>query len=237
VPRSGGGLKRWGGWGPFLSRGVHPVDINAYSDGTGFLADLAYKTRRLVEESASQEGLGRFAKAVTFDTETLTSLRSEPGPDEGKAYNLVRGLRAETDENTAMAVVLLSLRERAERILKNLEERKATGLAAMDELAELAAEKGEMMRAAQESGLTDTGFAIFWTVRNDSALETSQIDPYLLAREVEALVTRFPNWAENSDEGRRLRLGMYKPLLALSADDRARIVDEMFQTLVRADQP
>src|ERR1700688_1231452 len=114
---------------------------NAYSDGTSFLADLAYKTRRLVEEAATQQGLGRFAKAVTFDTETLTSLRSEEGSDEGKAYNLVRGLRAETEENTAIAVVLQSLRERAERVLKRLEERKVTGLAAIDELTSLYAEE------------------------------------------------------------------------------------------------
>jgi hypothetical protein len=44
---------------------------NAYADRTGFVADLAYKTRRLVEGSATQEGLGRLTKTVTFDVKTL----------------------------------------------------------------------------------------------------------------------------------------------------------------------
>lgn len=44
---------------------------NAYAEKVGFVADLAYKTRRLIEESAEQQGLGRLTKSVTFDTATL----------------------------------------------------------------------------------------------------------------------------------------------------------------------
>jgi type I restriction enzyme, R subunit len=57
---------------------------NAYADRIGYVADLAYKTRRLVEESATQEGLGRLTKTVTFDVKTLEGLRGEPGSDEGR---------------------------------------------------------------------------------------------------------------------------------------------------------
>jgi type I restriction enzyme R subunit len=68
---------------------------NAYAETSGFIADLAYKTQRLLQESASQEDLGRFSKSITFDSESLSALRDEDGPDEGKVYNLVRGLRDE----------------------------------------------------------------------------------------------------------------------------------------------
>ena len=52
---------------------------NAYADHVGFVADLAYKTRRLVEENATQEGLGRLTKSVTFDVKTLEALRGDKG--------------------------------------------------------------------------------------------------------------------------------------------------------------
>ena len=52
---------------------------NAYAPQVGYIADLAYKTRRLVEEEASQEGLGRLTKTVTFDVKTLEGLRNERG--------------------------------------------------------------------------------------------------------------------------------------------------------------
>ena len=115
---------------------------NAYADKVGFVADLAYKTKRLVEQSAAQEGLGRLTKSVTFDVKTLDALRGDKGSDEGKVFNLVRGLQKEIDEDPNAAAVLQPLKDRAERILKDLENRTTTGLAAMDLLAALAAEKG-----------------------------------------------------------------------------------------------
>src|SRR5208337_3949908 len=47
----------------------------AYSDSPTFVADLAYKTKRLIEENAAQDGLGRLTKSVTFDVKTLDALR------------------------------------------------------------------------------------------------------------------------------------------------------------------
>ncbi|MNJ48875.1 hypothetical protein D3C77_440820 [compost metagenome] len=205
---------------------------NAYAENVGFVADLAYKTRRLIEESAEQHGLGRLTKSVTFDVATLKSLRSEGGADEGKVFNLVRGLQHEMDESPATAPVLQPLKDRAERILKDLEERKTTGLAAMDQLAVLAAEKEEAMKAALDSGLTARAFAIAWVLRDDTAIKVSGIEPIALAKDVEELLERFTNAAVNADEQRLLRIAIYKPLLSLAQDDRARIVDTVMRLLL-----
>ena len=47
---------------------------NAYAPQVGFVADLVYKTRRLVEEGTSQEGLGILTKTVTFDLKTVEAI-------------------------------------------------------------------------------------------------------------------------------------------------------------------
>ncbi len=205
---------------------------NAYADKVGFVADLAYKTRRLIEGSATQEGLGRLTKSVTFDVRTLESLRGEKGSDEGKVFNLVRGLQQEIDEDAGTAPVLQPLKDRAERILKDLEERKTTGLAAMDLLAQLAAEKEAALKTARESGLAARAFAIYWTLRGDAVLQGTGIDAMGIAREAEALLGRFPNAAVNPDEQRRFRAALYKPLLALAQDERARVVDLVVKLLL-----
>ena len=205
---------------------------NAYADKVGFVADLAYKTRRLIEGGATQEGLGRLTKSVTFDVKTLESLRGEKGSDEGKVFNLVRGLQQEIDEDAATAPVLQPLKDRAERILKDLEERKTTGLAAMDLLAQLAAEKEAALKTARESGLAARAFAIYWTLRGDAALQGAGIEAMEIAREAEALLGRFPNAAVNPDEQRRFRAALYRPLLALSQDERARVVDLVVKLLL-----
>lgn len=205
---------------------------NAYAEKVGFVADLAYKTRRLIEESAEQHGLGRLTKTVTFDVATLKSLRGEDGTDEGKVFNLVRGLQHEIDEDPAAAPVLQPLKDRAERILKDLEERKTTGLAAMDQLATLAAEKEAAMKAARDSGLSARAFAVAWVLREDAAVKAAGIDPMTLAKDAEELLVRFPNASVNADEQRRLRASLYKPLLALAQDERARVVDLVVRRLL-----
>jgi len=204
---------------------------NAYSDKVGFVADLAYKTRRLIEENATQTGLGRLTKSITFDVKTLDSIRGEGGPDEGKVFNLVRGLQKNIDDDPSAAPVLNPLKDRADRILKDLETRKIDGLAAMDLLAALAAEKEAAMKTAQESGLSTRAFSVFWVLRDDAALKESGILPMDLAKETETLFARFPNAVVNADEQRRLRAGLYRPLLALQKDERSRVVDVIVATL------
>ena len=198
---------------------------NAYAEKVGFIADLAYKTRRLIEESAEQQGLGRLTKSVTFDVATLQSLRSDKGSDEGKVFNLVRGLQQEIDADPNAAPVLQPLKDRAERILKDLEDRKTTGLAAMDQLAALAAEKEAAMKAARDSGLSARAFGVFWVLREDVAVKTAGLDAMALAKDIEELLSRFPNAQVNPDEQRRFRAAIYKPLLGLPPEERARAVD------------
>lgn len=204
----------------------------AYRPKGGSITDLAHKTRRLIEQSATQSGLGRLTKSVTFDVKTLEALRSQPGSDEGKVFNLVRGLQKEADEDPNAAPVLQPLKDRAERILEDLEQRKTTGLAAMDLLAALAAEKEAAMKAARESGLSAKAFSVFWALRDDAALKGAEIDPMKLAREADALLQRFPNAALNADEQRRLRAALYVPLLKVPKDERARVVDGIVAALL-----
>jgi type I restriction enzyme R subunit len=198
---------------------------NAYADKIGFVADLAYKTRQLVEQNATQDGLGQLTKSVTFDLKTLEALRSDKGSDEGKVFNLVRGLQKEIDDNADAAPVLQPLKDRAERILKDLENRNTTGLAAMDSLAALAAEKDAAAKAAKDTGLAPKAFAAFWALRNSAVLKSGGIDPLELAREIEKLLVRFPNAKVNADEQRQLRAALYRPLISLQKEARTDVVD------------
>lgn len=204
----------------------------AYADRVGYVADLAYKTKELIEQNAGQEGLGRLTRSVTFDVRTLESLIREDGGPEGKVFNLVRGLQKEIDDDPNVAPLLQSLKERAERIIKDLEDRKTTGLAAMDFLASLADEKDAAMRSSKESGLTSQAFAVYWSLRDDATLKGSGIAPMAIAKEAETLLSRFPNAAVNLDEQRRLRAGLYRPLLSIARDERSRIVEAVVTTLL-----
>ena len=208
---------------------------NAYADRVGYVADLAYKTQRLVQESATQDGLGKLTKTVTFDVKTLEGLRSKPGPDEGKVFNLVRGLQKEIGDDADAAPVLQSLKDRAERILKDLENRNTTGLVAMDMLSALAKEKEEAIKAAMNSGLSMRAFGVYWNLKDDETLHEAGVSAMDLARDSETETHRFPNARVNDDERRKLRAALYRPLLGLGKEDRGRIVDMVLAILLDGD--
>ena len=208
---------------------------NAYANRVNYVVDLANKTRFMVQESVTQEGLGYSTKTVTFDVSTLKMLQGERGSDEAKVFNLVRGLRQEVENDSEMEAVLLPLKERAERILKDLEDRKTTGLAAMELLAALAREKESAAVAMRESGLSPRAFGVHWALKDDPALKVASISTLDMAREVETLLDRFPNAAVNAEEERRLRAALYRPLLRLRGDERGRVVERIFTILLGAD--
>ena len=214
---------------------LYAVVRNAYADRPDFVADLAHKTQRLVEESAAMYGLGNLTKSVTFDLRTLTALRKESGPDEAKVFNLVRGLQTEVESETGLESVLRPLKERAESVLKGLEERTTTGLAAMDILEALAKEKEAAIVASRDSTLPPRAFGVYWTLKEDAALQMAGVSAMEFAGEAQTLVDRFPNAAVNADEQRRLRTSLYNPLLRVESGERGRIVDQALAILLGGD--
>ena len=211
---------------------LYTVVRNAYADRPDFVADLAHKTRRLVEESAAMHGLGNLTKSVTFDLRTLTALRKESGSDEAKVFNLVRGLQAEVETEPGLESVLRPLKERAESVLKDLEARTTTGLAALDMLEALAKEKETAVAAARDSTLPPRAFGVYWTLKDDVALQAAGVSAMEFAEEAQALAERFPNAAVNADEQRRLRTSLYNPLLRVESGERGRVVDQTLAILL-----
>jgi type I restriction enzyme, R subunit len=205
---------------------------NAYAKRVGYVADLAKKTASLVKDNAAQYGLGDVTKTVTFDIKTLDALRAKPGSDEGKVFNLARGLQREIDEQTDTSPILQTLKERAEQILKDLEHRKTTGLVALDELAKLAREKEEAIQTARDSGLSARAFGLFWALKGEAALGDAGISAHALAAEAEALLAKYPNAPVNGDEQRKLRAALYRPLLGLDKHERVRLVELLLAMLI-----
>ena len=215
--------------------GLYAAVRNAYATSVTYVAALASKTSRMVQESATQEGLGYLTKTVTFDMQTLRALQADKGADEAKVFNLVRGLQREVDNDPEMGAVLRPLKERAEHILKGMEERTTTGLAAMDLLAALAKEKAAAAKSKTDTGLSPRAFGVYWTLKEDPDLRAAGVNAMALAREAESLLGRFPNADDNADEERRLRAALYRPLLELPPDQRGRAVERVLAILVGAD--
>jgi hypothetical protein len=135
-----------------------------------------------------------------------------------------------------VAQVLQPLKERAERIIKELENRKVTGLAALDLLAAVAAEEDQAMQAARDAGLGAPKFSAYWgVIRESPELEAGGNDPLEFAKEIDRLVAQFPNVGASVDERRKFRSALNRPLIDLPADQRAGMVDRVVDTVLPDD--
>ena len=206
---------------------------SAYSRTVHYDHDLGNKTIRLVRDHAGLADSGFRAGSADFDLETLKALQGEKRTDEAKVFDLVRGLAEEIEEEPETAPVLVALKERAEGVLSALETRQATASECLDRLARLTSERAEAERALRESGLSPRAFAVGWELRGESALREARVGPEALGREVEDLLSRFPNAAESPDEERRLRAALYKPLLEVAKTERKALVDRIIAMLFR----
>lgn len=215
---------------------LYTVLLNAYNTNVTYDAPLGLKTVSLVQDSVTQGGLGDVIKEVTFDVSTVEALRDESGADEAKVFNLVRGLQDEIDGDPEKAPILRPLKERAEHVLEDLQNRNASSFAAMEQLAAMAKEKDEAERAAKDSGFSTRAFGLFWTLRKDESLVAAGITAENLAREAETLLDRFPNAAINVDEQRRFRAALYRPLLGVDGNERTRIVETAIGILFGTDE-
>lgn len=65
---------------------------------------------------------------------------------------------------------------------------------------------------------------MYWSLKDDAAVGSTSIEAAGVARDAESLLERFPNASVNPDERRKLRAALYRPLLGLSGDERARVV-------------
>ena len=214
---------------------LYAVLTNAYRPDFTYDASLGLKTHSLLRDSVIQRGLGDVIRTVTFDAPTARALRDEPGSDEAKIFNLVRGLHDEMNAKPERAPVLRPLRERAEHVLEDLQNRNANSQAAMERLLALAREKEEAVRTAEASGLSARAFGVYWTLRKDATLKAAGVEAAEVARETETLLERFPNASLNEDEKRRLRSALYQPVLHVDRKERARIVETILEILLDAD--
>lgn len=211
---------------------LYAVVKNAYADNVDYVVDLANKTRRIVQEGVVQEGLRNLTNPVTFDVETLDILRGESGTDEAKVFNLVRGLQQEIATESERRSILIPLKERADSILKDFEQRQTTGVEALDQLETLAKEKKAAFEAANESGLSPCAFGVFWAFKEDPRFRKAGISALVVATEAEASLNRYPNAAVNAEEKRLLRSALYQPLLQLNKDERGEVVDGVLALLL-----
>ncbi len=188
---------------------------NAYGKKTTFYADIAHKTEMLVRENAASHGLAKMTKTVEFDAAALQALKDKKGSDNGKVINLIKSLTKSATDRGEKEPYLISIAERAESVMGALEDRQVSTADALSRIEGLMREKLAAEKVRKESGLDPDTFEIFWFLQQQDVK-----DALLIAKEINAVYSRFPNSASNADEQRQLKAEIYKSLLRVVSGKR-----------------
>ncbi len=188
---------------------------NAYGKKTSFLGEIAHKTEILIRANAASHGLSKLTKTVEFDEAALKALKDDKGSDNGKIINLIKSLAKTANDRGAKEPYLISIAERAESVLTALEDRQVSTTEALARIEALMKERLDAEKARKESGLDSDAFEIFWFLQQEKLP-----DAIMLAKEINAVYSRFPNFASNADEQRQLKAEIYKSLLRVVSGKR-----------------
>jgi type I restriction enzyme R subunit len=201
-----------------------------YRDGKLDISDCGAKVRELIEEAVIAEGIQILVKQISLFTpefeEKLKALKSDEARASEMEHAIKNEIHVKLDENPAF---FKSLRERLEQII---EDRKAKRIDAAQQLKLFEALTREIRghgEAAQEAGLSETGFAIYGLITEAKPMPLAepkgkpygQIDEAKkeLASLLEELLTpqtAIVDWAHKEDVQREMRRLIKKQLKAAS---------------------
>ena len=108
------------------------------------------------------------------------------------------------------------------------DERQTSTKEVLTQLEKLMQERLEAEQAMRESGFDANTFSIFWLLKREKVAESET-----LAREIEGVFMRFPNYRSNADELRQWKAETYKALLKSLNGHRMVSVAEQILKLTR----
>lgn len=208
------------------------------------ISDCGAKVRKLIEEAVTAEGIQILVKQVSLFTpefeEKLKALKSTEARASEMEHAIKHEIHVKLDENP---VFYTSLRERLEQLI---EDRKAKRIDAAQQLQlfeDLRKELRGHAQAADEVGLSETGFAIYGVLAEPKPLKLSEspgtpygkVDPAkkelasLLEEQLEAQVT-LVDWTRKDDVQREMRKRIKRQLRAAGFPDEK--IDPMAETIV-----
>lgn len=194
------------------------------------LSDLMRKTELIVRETARTDGLDSLTAPLPIDEKALQALKKKQAPPGVKILNLVKTLAELARTQGAREPFLIPIGERAERILKEFEDRSLATEAALKELESLMGEYHDAKREAAATGLSADAFAVYWELNRIGAPNARG-----LALKVDAAFERLPNFADNASERRQLKAELYRILLeAVGRERMVNLAEQLIGLRTRA---
>ncbi|QIA27742.1 HsdR family type I site-specific deoxyribonuclease [Thermaerobacter sp. PB12/4term] len=203
---------------------------SAYEQGILIDRGFLRKTEQLVREHTETYFVGPPKGMAELTVEALERLAASDQPDTVKVFNLLKAIRDLVEEEGGRSPFLISIGDRAEAIAQAYQDRQATTQETLRELQMLVQEYRKARDAQSQIKLSPEAFAVYWFLRKEGVAEAEEV-----ARRVGEALERYPHWCLSEEQGRELRIALYKVLIEAGIETVIEVAERLLKLLWRKD--
>ncbi len=211
---------------------IYYIVRNAYAKHIYVDKEFQRKTIDLVKENVDIENLEMTTDAYELNENTIELIKKGQKPDNVKVINLVKTIGKYAEEHSG-DLVLISIKEKAQAIQENYEDRIITTQSALEELEAL-------IKAAlsQEEEKKSKGFDDLTFFFSKKLVEFGIDNSDNTANSFTESFKKYPHWQASEAETRELRQEMYLTILSGMDDiEKAKqIIDDLFNIILKANE-
>lgn len=157
----------------------------------------------------------------------IERIKKLQGNDNVKVINLIKSIEKIADENSD-DLFLIGIKERAEAVEENYENRQLSTQEALEELRKIIEDDEKRKKEQAAKGFDGLTFFIYKTLCDKTIKNAEQV-----TKQIQHEFTNHPNWKTSEKELRDLRQAVYFAVLSEEddIDKAANLIDDLFNQL------
>ena len=169
--------------------------------------ELLFKTEQLIKEHVEVHGVLGTLEPYEINRDIAKVISRDNVSERVKIANLHRSLVVHIERNAAEQPYLISIAERVEAVIQQLQGRQISAQLALEQLTAAAEDIVTAQEEQQKSDLSSGAFALYWVLRAEAVTRPKQT-----AQQAHQILEEHANWPHDSHLERKARLELWKLL-------------------------
>jgi type I restriction enzyme, R subunit len=206
---------------------IYQIVRNAYARRINVDREFQRKTNELVQNKIAGTSPAFSNEFFEINEETIRKIKETQENDNTRVINLVKSIE-KIAEDESEDPFLIGIRERAEQVEENYENRQLSTQEALEEIRKIVEEDVARKKEQSAKGFDGLTFFIYRMLLDKEIKNTDKV-----TKQIKDEFVNHPNWKTSERELRELRQAIYFALLAEEDDlDKVtNLVDELFTHL------
>jgi len=209
---------------------IYQVVRNAYAKRVQVDREFQRKTNELVQSRVAGIYPSFNNEYFEINEKTIQKIKETQVDDNTRVINLIRSIEKIADENSSDPF-LIGIKERAEAVEENYQNRQISTQEAIEEIRKLYEEEVNRKKEQEGKGFDDMTFFVYKSLEEKKINNAGE-----LSKQIRKCFQDKPNWKTSEKEMRELRQSIYFEILfeEENLDKVVELIDELFNHLLVA---